>query len=610
MTSALYTPQTWANGSQGNTPANAFRLTHMENGIVSVANAVLALQNPASLPETSVTGLVSDLNARVKKDVQVVSVLDHGAVGDGVRLRTITASTSSPVVTVASGNFSAADIGKMALVYTDTAAGTLTTIISVQSATQVTLAANAGISTSDNTSYFMYGTDNSTAITSALTLADTLSVADITVGPNEPQAGGQPIVWVPPAAPGSWYLLSSAITIPSGVMLDAVGMLVNMLADRFAPCVIASPYSSIRRLYVECLFGTGIQLGQAAGTQADVHAGTIVLWHVGKTQEGSGLLRGQDGIALLGYGFLIDLAWMKGGFRGIYHNAGSDCVINRGFVIGAITGVSLSQTNQFTYNQLVLDSCGQVGGGSSGVTMDNACTHGKISVMAFEVTGISPARVLDNVVLVGAISTNKCVDLHLEIQAQVTGGAGLKLNQAQDVLAHVTTSNTATPSSGGSSMTTAVVYGTSVAGYCNVVAGMNGTVTPYSGTLQGALEYHRAGVRYSVSSGTAPTGAALAANGTSAPAVTVTGNDQRGKASFGSGTGPTTGSQITITFASGTGWIGSTFYPLISPLNAATAALQPYIASCTATVLTIGFGVAPTASQTAGTYQLNYRMDG
>jgi len=99
-------------------------------------------------------------------------------------------------------------------------------------------------------------------------------------------------------------------------------MIVNLLSDRYAPAVTFMPYSSGKRLYLEAMFGTGIQLGTAAGTQADVHMQQLVLWHVGKLVETTGLLRSQDAVALLGYGFLIDLVWCKGGARGMYHNAG------------------------------------------------------------------------------------------------------------------------------------------------------------------------------------------------------------------------------------------------------------------------------------------------
>lgn len=591
-------------------------------GGVSVSGSVLTVDANSLLPliqypdDARVVyakangGPVVPLYARTSEHVAAalpaVDVRDYGATGDGKRIRNVTASLAGTAVTVPSGSFTGRDVGKACVVYTDTAAGTITTIQSVQSATSITLAAAAGITVSGSTGYILYGSDNSAAFAAAFAAAAARASVDITVGPNQPMGLGLPTVIAPAIGTASAYVLTSAITVPSGVTLDCPAMLVNLLSDRYAPVLVANPWSAIRTLHLEAMFGTGIQLGTSTSQQAQIHCGLLELWHVGKTTEGSGLLRSQDAVTLLGYSFLIDLVWVKGGQTGIRHAAGSDAAINRAFIIGAHVGVSLTQSNQVHYSGLILDSCGETGGGFSGVTLNDACSDIDISMQAFCVVGVT--RTLDSVVLVGAGSANLNKFLRLRIMAQVTGGIVLNLVQAQDIDAQIVASNTATPSSGGTAITTALVWG-NVQGSCRVAAQMNTSIAPYSGTVQGIYSYTRGGVAYSVQGGGSPTGAAQAANGAGPPAVTVTGNDGRGKVSFGSGTGPAAGNQVVVTYQNSTGWIAAPFVHL-TPLTAATATAGPYVAASTATTVTIAFANAPTASQSAGTYQVQYRIEG
>jgi hypothetical protein len=79
--------------------------------------------------------------------------------------------------------------------------------------------------------------------------------------------------------------------------------------------------------------------------------------------------------------------------------------------------------------------------------------------------------------------------------------------------------------------------------------------------------------------------------------------DTQGEASLGTGTGPTAGSQATITFATA---FGATPVIVLSPVNAATAALQPYVSGANSTGFNIAFAAAPAASQALGTYVVNY----
>jgi hypothetical protein len=581
--------------------------------------ALTTLTTRVGVDETAISGNTSAITALSAATVHhgdlVINARDYGAKVDGRRIRSVTATAAGTTVTDNSDTaaFTNADVGKKCLVYIDgdqdttTVVGTITTIASVTDATHVVLTAAAGLTATGTSAYFLYGTNDSTAIAAAFAAASALTMVDTTIGANEPQGLGRPMVLVPASAPASLCVLGAQVTVPSGVTLIAQSMLANLLTDRFAPCVVVNPYGRLADyLGIEALFGTGIQLGSAAGTQADIHFDTVVLWHVGKTQEVGGAARFPDAVAALGYGFLGDLVWTKGGARALSMTAGSDMMLNRLFAIGAHCAVSMSQSNQVSIGEITMDSCGIVGGGTNGIELDNACSDIRFNAKAFVITGST--RSLDNAVMVGKTSVNKCIDLKIEISAQKTGGNVVNLNNAQDFDIDVIASNTASPSSGGNSITTAVVFGT-VAGSCRVTGELNSTVTPYSGTVPGTYRYVRSGVEYLVQGGSAPTIAALTANGGSPPTPTVTGNDARGTASFGSGTTPTTGSQVTVTFASGTAYV-ATPRVVLTALNSLTAAAQPYIAAVSATAFTIGFTIAPSASQTVGTYQLAFQVVG
>jgi hypothetical protein len=103
----------------------------------------------------------------------------------------------------------------------------------------------------------------------------------------------------------------------------------------------------------------------------------------------------------------------------------------------------------------------------------------------------------------------------------------------------------------------------------------------------------------------APTGAAGANAGTSPPAPVLTRcSDVFGKITWGTGTGPTAGAMAVLTF--------NTAYPnsphcVISPINAATAALLPYV-DRTTTTMTIYLTNAPAASQANTVYGIEYHI--
>ncbi|HSD56026.1 MAG TPA: hypothetical protein VLA92_02635 [Candidatus Saccharimonadales bacterium] len=448
---------------------------------------------PAAIPQSQITNLTTDLAAKVAKGALVFDVRDYGALGDATRLRNVVATAGSASVTASGGAFTSGDVGKFAVVYTEDGAGTIRTIASVQSGTSITLSGAAGITVSGATGYLLFGTDDSAAIAAAL-VAATPTGTDVTVGPNHSMGLGQSRVLLPARSGDGGYIIASQLSIPSGVNLDAPGMIVNMLSDRYNPAILLNPYASAENLLLECMFGTGIQAGTGGANQAHIYMGNVRLWHIGQSSEVSGAFRKQDGIALVGYHFEIKNLFAKGGVRTVYHNPGTDTLVNYAYAIGSHTAVEVNGGNQIAYPQLFVDTCGKAGGGTNGVILDNEASNISMNIQAFEVNGTD--HVLDSIVAVGAITAGINKDISLRIQANNTGGAMLLLTHAQELNAVLLGSNAPFPSGDTSPITTAVIYGAGNTGINSVHAMLETSITPYTGTLQGTYTYEQLDVTH------------------------------------------------------------------------------------------------------------------
>lgn len=461
----------------------------------SITNAMIA--GAAGIDQSKISGLSTALAGKVTTGDIKYNVRDYGAAGDGKRLTGVTASSGSSSVTVSTGSFTNADIGKIAVVYTNGAAGTIATISGVTSSTQITLAANAGITTS--TGFIIYGTDSTTAIQSALTAAaSTLSFeSSFVTNPNQPMGMGNAVVGVPPGTGQGIYLVTAQLSVPAGVMFDCDGIIVNVLADRYNPCILIQPFGGARRLYVEALFGTGIQAGTSSSSQAHIWLGDVRIWHVGTAIESTGLLRAQDGIALVGYHFEITGIFIKGGYRGVYHAPGSDCAVNYAYVIGCKTGVHMNTSNQVKYSTIFVDSCVGVGAPFGGLVIDNACSNIYANVQAFEVIGTSTS--ISPVVGIGQINTAVNKDIVLDIQANNTGGVALAVANTQEMTVRMQAGNTQFASGVNNPITTAVVYGSGVSTPIQIEANLSGTITPFSGTIIGTYRYSQSGTYFHAS---------------------------------------------------------------------------------------------------------------
>jgi len=446
-----------------------------------------------SIPQSKISGLTTELANKVDVNALVFNVADYGAVGDGKRLRGVTATAGSSSVTASGGSFTGGDIGKIVVVYTEDGAGVIRTIVSVQSSTQITLSGGAGITVSGATGYLLYGNDDASAITAALTAA-TLAGVDTTVGPNQPIGGGMAKVLLPATDGDGIYMIGSQLTVPSGVMLDAPGMIVNVLTDRFQPAVQLNPYAVLQTIILECLFGAGIRAGTDVTGQAHVYMDNVRLWHIGYDTEPGGAQRSQNGIELVGYHFEIKNVFAKGGVRTIYHNPGTDTLVNYAYAIGAYTAVEINGGNQIAYPHLFLDTCGKTGGGTNGVIIDNQASNIDMSMQAFEVIGTT--HILDTVVAVGAITAGINKDIKLSIQANNTGGSVLLLSHAQELAATLIGSNAPLASGATLPITTAVIYGAGNTGINQVDAMLETSITPYVGTIHGTYHYSRLDVEH------------------------------------------------------------------------------------------------------------------
>lgn len=441
-----------------------------------------------TIPQSQIAGLTSDLADKLTAGELTYNVKDYGATGDGKRLRGVTATAGSSSVTASGGAFVSGDIGKMVVVYTEDAAGSIRTIASVQSATQITLSGTAGITVSGATGFLLYGNDDTASIMDALTAATPTGV-DATVGPNQPIGGGLARLLLPAQGGDGIYMISSQITVPGGVNLDAPGMIVNLLADRFQPAIQLNPYAAAENILLECLFGAGIQAGVNGAEQAHIYMGNIRLWHIGYNTEPGGAQRSQNGVELVGYHFEIKNIFAKGGVRTVYHNPGTDAQINYAYAIGAHTAVQINGGNQIAYPHLFVDTCGKAGGGTNGVIIDNQASNISMNIQAFEVIGTN--HVLDTVVAVGPITAGINKDITLSIQANNTGGSIMLLSHAQELSATIIGSNAPLTSGATLPITTSVIYGAGNTGINHVEAMLETSITPFVGTLQGTYHYSR-----------------------------------------------------------------------------------------------------------------------
>lgn len=171
--------------------------TWVANDLVMDSNQVLWLCTSSGTPGTWISGAAT-------KGSLVYNVKDYGALGNYATSATGAVTVNTAILTDANAHFTATQVGQLITVVGAGTAGIdlSTTILSVQSATQVTLNANATTGVTGAT--YAFGTNDSTAIQAAITAATA--------------AGGT--VYFPPGG----YCLGSAIVPVSNVSFVGAGI--------------------------------------------------------------------------------------------------------------------------------------------------------------------------------------------------------------------------------------------------------------------------------------------------------------------------------------------------------------------------------------------------
>jgi hypothetical protein len=420
----------------------------------------------------------------------------YGAKLDAVRADGITSSSASKVVTCPTAHFSAGDVGKRAVVYNDTLVGAFTTIASVQSSTQVTLAVNAGLTLAASAfDHMIYGTDDTVALQAAINTAAAAQNINMANGANTPLGLGNPLVEVPATGQGG-TIITAALNIPSGINFDCNSMIFNFLADRTVPCVVANSYTVIGRILVNCLQGTGVLsaggAGSGTGTQAHTRWGDVRIWQAGTTV---GTDKSQyAAITFTGYHHEVGDLWVKGGNVGAYHNPGHDVVVHHAYFVGCTTAVSMNSTDNAYYGLMKLDSCG-TSTGSPGVDLYNRCSWIHMSVNAFSQNANKKCT---PVVQVGTTVAGTNKDLFIEVQANNTGGVAAAIAYVAESYFKIVAGNTQ-DNGVNNLITTGVVFGGAAtsggSGALQVDAAIGTGITPYSGTVLGEFSYTQDGVK-------------------------------------------------------------------------------------------------------------------
>jgi hypothetical protein len=419
-----------------------------------------------------------------------------GAQLDAKRADNVTCSSASRVVTVPTATFTSADVGKQAVVYNDTNTGTFTTIASVDSATQVTLSANAGITLAGSAfSHLVYGTDDTVAIQAALDAAAASLKINIANGANSPIGFGNPLVDIPSVGQGG-TIITAALNIPSGVHFNTNVMIFNFLADRTVPCVVANYYTVINRILVNCLQGTGVKsaggTGSGTATQAHIRWRDVRIWQVGTTVGADNSQ--YAGITFTGYHHEVGDLWVKGGNVGAYHNPGHDIVVQHAYFVGCNTAVAMNSTDNAYYGFMKLDSCG-TSTGKPGVDIYNRCSWLHLTISAFTQVATNKCS---PVVQVGTTVAGTNKDLYIEVQANNTGGSAASIAYCAESYFKVVAGNTQ-DSGVNVPITTAVVFGAAAtsggSGALQVDASIGTGITPYSGTVFGEFSYTQDGVK-------------------------------------------------------------------------------------------------------------------
>jgi hypothetical protein len=128
-----------------------------------------------------------------------------------------------------------------------------------------------------------------------------------------------------------------------------------------------------------------------------------------------------------------------------------------------------------------------------------------------------------------------------------------------------------------------------------------------TGIITERLRIDRAG--HIIGSGTIVTAASgsNAGSGAPVPVVQTNSTDVKGQITFGTGTGPTSGAQVVVTFVTTySDFLTTAPFITITPINSTSATLNMYVSASSVTSFTISCNTAPASSQSNSTYGFNY----
>jgi hypothetical protein len=250
-----------------------------------------------------------------------VDVTAYGAVPDAKSITTGSTDSTSTTLTAPANTFVAADAGKTCLIFNQTTYAVIFkgTIATFSSGTTVILSGLPS-ATISGTALVYWGTDNATAIASALTAA-----AALTTGPdfsdyvsgqglNWPNKLGRVRVVFPTTSAGSMYLFGSQLIVAKKVEIDAEAMLFSAVGTKAATdrtwAIVFNAGAHCRRMELHAAGGMGCIFG-TTGTGSHTEIGNIFVWKVGTNYDPTLSPKHQTGISINGYDYSIGYIGVK-----------------------------------------------------------------------------------------------------------------------------------------------------------------------------------------------------------------------------------------------------------------------------------------------------------
>lgn len=509
---------------------------------------------------------------------------DFGARGDARDLTDVAITSGSTTLTSATGAFTSSDTGKVITVAGAGAsgAGLITTISSVTNSTTIVLAAAAGTTVSGANA--VLGTDDTTAIQNAI---------------NSTPAGGK--LRIPPAA----FLTTATLTLPNNITL--VGGGVHEILGSVATSTItlnappSPPYLTGSVIVVAALGINGIALG---GAGVVVHASDFGV-------------RFAPGVAYksTGHGFYLKYGTPPSG--------GSDNGLMWSHWDNVVVWGHDGNHYAFYYVNLInctFDHLRSYGGGGFYVNCDSFYGNYGNSVFNHPYSALYAGGTANAFTLTGRLVDGNTSGVLNLLQFNRPQGIALAMGPTfgatqatssqynwymDDLVAHT---SVVAPDFETSTVVNAQTRFGARARFVDP-SGLLGTSSflrflfptkTLNRSLNSDMQFAGAGPA---------TSATLQAGlGTSPPSATLgsgqaAADDNRGTVSLGTGTSPAAGALVKINWSATKGALQA---PIITPGNAATAALGLYISTNDTTGFTVSATNAPAASQAAGTYVFTY----